>query len=109
MLWLGGALNKKGVRFEGVASQTDLAATLLSQLGIEHQDYKFSNDIFNLLRTPFAYFSFNNGFGFIKQKGSLVYDNVGKMVIERKGRPTSSDLTTGQAYLQNSFGDYLKR
>lgn len=109
MLWLGGALSKKGVRFDGVASQTDLAATLLSQLGIEHQEYKFSNDIFNQYRTPFAYFSFNDGFGFIKQKGGLVYDNVGKMVIERKGHQTPADLATGQAYLQNSFGDYLKR
>lgn len=109
MLWLGGALRKKGVRFDGVASQTDLAATLLSQLRIEHQEYRFSNDIFNPSRTPFAYFSFNNGFGFIKQKGGLVYDNVGKMVFERKGHPTPADLTTGKAYLQNSFGDYLKR
>ena len=109
MLWLGGALTKKGVRFDGVASQTDLPATLLSQLGIGHREYKFSNDIFNHSRTPFAYFSFNDGFGLIKQKGGLVYDNVGKMIIERKGHQTPADLTTGKAYLQNSFGDYLKR
>jgi len=109
MLWLGGALAKTGIRFDEVASQTDLAVTLLSQLGFEHEEYNFSNDIFNLSRTPFAYFSFNNGFGFVNQKGGLVYDNVGKMVIERKGRFTPVDLATGQAYLQNSVDDYLKR
>ena len=109
MLWLGGALTKKGIRFDGAASQTDLVATLLSQLGIDHQEYKFSNDILNPFRTPFAYFSFNNGFGFIKEKRGLVFDNVGKTVIETKGHPTPADLTTGQAYLQNSFGDFLKR
>ncbi len=109
MLWLGGALKQRGVRYNGVASQTDLASTVLAQLGINYQDYHFGNDIFNEARTPFAYFSFNNGFSFINSKESFVYDNVGKMIIESNGHPTTSELETGQAYLQNSFGDYLKR
>ncbi|WP_189567012.1 LTA synthase family protein [Persicitalea jodogahamensis] len=109
MLWLGGALKHGGFRYTKVASQTDLANTLLAQLGNDTKDYQFGVDLFNDTRTPFAYFSFNNGFGFIGSKRSLVYDNVGKMMIESIGSPAYTDIELGQAYLQNSFGDYLKR
>ena len=46
MLWTGGAVKRPAV-VDTYASQTDIAATLLAQMGIAHDDYPFSRDIFD--------------------------------------------------------------
>jgi phosphoglycerol transferase MdoB-like AlkP superfamily enzyme len=85
MLWLGGALKMKSIRIDSLASQTDLAATLLNQVHLPSQAFSWSNDIFRKDRKAFAYFAFNNGLGWIKPDGFLVRDNIGGNIIERKG------------------------
>jgi phosphoglycerol transferase MdoB-like AlkP superfamily enzyme len=109
MLWLGGALEKKNVRIDSLASQTDLAATLLNQVHLPSQAFTWSNDIFRKDRTAFAYFAFNNGLGWMKPDGFLVRDNIGGNIIERKGTLKATEEGLGKAYLQASFTDYLKR
>ena len=109
MLWLGGALNKTNVKVETLCSQTDLAATLLHQLGRPANAFAWSNDIFRSKRSEFAYFAFNNGFGWIRPDGFLVRDNIGGNITERGGTLKPHEETLGKAYLQSSFGDYLKR
>ncbi len=42
---VGGALAMKGCPVETISSQTDIAASLLSQLGLEHSAFPFSRDI----------------------------------------------------------------
>lgn len=109
MLWLGGALEKKNVRIDSLASQTDLAATLLNQAHLPAQAFSWSNDIFRKNRTAFAYFAFNNGLGWMKPDGFLVRDNIGGNIIERKGTLNAKEEGLGKAYLQASFSDYLRR
>ncbi|MDE6285537.1 MAG: LTA synthase family protein [Muribaculaceae bacterium] len=41
----GGALARGGQRVNTVCSQTDIAATLLAQLGIDHSEFRFSRDL----------------------------------------------------------------
>ncbi len=44
LIWTGGAV--KGPRvIEKICNQTDLAATLLGQLGLPHDDFRFSRDV----------------------------------------------------------------
>lgn len=109
MLWLGGALENQGFRVDSLGSQTDLAATLLAQLGYGTTEFSWSNDLFQKGRSPYAFYSFNNGFGWVRPRGTLVYDNVGKRTLETKGTMNNNDIETGKAYLQLLFGDYLKR
>lgn len=109
MLWLGGALKKKGIVYEAVGSQVDLAATLLEQFGFTSETFKWSQDLFNPKRTPFAFYSFNNGFGFMKTDGYLAFDNVGRIEIERGGKITDRDKLLGRAYQQSLFDDFLSR
>jgi hypothetical protein len=109
MLWLGGALKKKNVQIDSLASQTDLAATLLNQVHLPAQTFSWSNDIFRKDRNAFAYFAFNNGLGWMKPDGFLVRDNIGGNIIERKGTLNVKEEDLGKAYLQASFSDYLKR
>jgi phosphoglycerol transferase MdoB-like AlkP superfamily enzyme len=109
MLWLGGALKMKSIRIDSLASQTDLAATLLNQVHLPSQAFSWSNDIFRKDRKAFAYFAFNNGLGWIKPDGFLVRDNIGGNIIERKGTLSAQEEGFGKAYLQASFTDYLRR
>jgi phosphoglycerol transferase MdoB-like AlkP superfamily enzyme len=109
MLWLGGALEKKQISIDSLCSQTDFAATLLNQLKRPSDQFKWSNDIMMHNRIPFAYFAFNNGFGWMKPEGFVVRDNIGGNITEKKGKLPAAQINTGRAYLQASFADYLRR
>ncbi|KAA0993605.1 LTA synthase family protein [Dyadobacter aurulentus] len=109
MLWLGGALSQRNLKVDGLCSQTDLAATLLGQLKLSSGSFKWSSDIFGKDRTPFAYFAFNNGLGWVRPSGFLVRDNLGGNITEREGALGADEEKLGKAYLQASFGDYIRR
>ncbi len=109
MLWIGGALSYPSQNIETLASQTDLAATLMSQLKLKTSAFKWSNNILMKDRNSFAYFAFNNGFGWMRPKGYLVRDNFGGNIIEKNGVIDSTEIKTGKSYLQASYSDYLKR
>jgi phosphoglycerol transferase MdoB-like AlkP superfamily enzyme len=109
MLWLGGAVADRNIRIDSLCSQTDLAATLLNQLHMSSTDFKWSNDIFQPGRTPFAYFAFNNGLGWMRPEGYIIRDNIGGNIIEKGGSLNAVEQDLGKAYLQASYTDYLKR
>ncbi len=55
MLWLGGAVKSPCV-VSTLMNQSDIAATLLSQLGIQHADFPWSRNVFSRNYThPFVY------------------------------------------------------
>ncbi|SDH18049.1 Phosphoglycerol transferase MdoB [Dyadobacter soli] len=109
MLWLGGALTAAPARVDTLASQTDLAATILNQMHLPSGTFAWSNDIFKKGRHDFAYFAFNNGLGWMRPDGFLVRDNIGGNITEKSGALPQQEEGLGKAYLQSSFGDYLKR
>jgi len=91
---LGEALKDSARVIKTTCSQTDLAATLLSQLGLPHQNFPLSKNILSTKVTPFAYFAFNEGFGFVTPTDSVVYDLVGQKYIKESGsnpEPTKID------------------
>lgn len=109
MLWLGGAVTASASRIDTLASQTDLAATLLNQMHLPSGTFAWSNDIFRKGRTDFAYFAFNNGLGWMRPQGFIVRDNIGGNITERNGTLAPTEEELAKAYLQSSFADYLKR
>ncbi len=109
MLWLGGALAKTGIEISSVASQIDISATLLHQVGFNAYAYNWSKNIFDPKVRPWAFFSFNNGFGFVQPKKNLIFDNIGKKMIESDGDITPHDLELGKALIQRTFQDYLDK
>lgn len=106
MLWLGGAIRQPGV-INQILSQTDLPATLLGQLGLSATEFRWSSNALAPTREPFAYFAFQNGFGFVRPNRSLVFDNDARQIIEQHGPVSPDDLKAGQAFVEMSFGDYL--
>jgi phosphoglycerol transferase MdoB-like AlkP superfamily enzyme len=109
MLWLGGALAKPGLEVPQITSQIDISSTLLNQLGINAYGYNWSKNIFDPKTKPWAFFSFNNGFGFIQPKSQIVFDNVGKKMIQLNGNMNTHDIDLGKSLMQRMFQDYLDK
>jgi len=108
LIFSGGALKTKGV-VESIGSQTDIAATILHQLDLPSKNFDWSKDLLDSSAHQFAFYSFNNGFGFVTQKGVATVDNVSKKIIYMDKTFDTSDLKFGKAYMQVSYGDYLNR
>ena len=100
MLWLGGAGRRPAV-VETYGSQSDLAATLLAQLGIAHGDFLFSRDLFDPARPKFGYWCFNNGFGVADAGGTTIFDCTSARVISPDS--TAAQLRDGKAMLQTTY------
>lgn len=105
MIWCGGAVAKP-MRVDDFCSQIDLAETLFAQLGIESADFNFSKNIFNKKSPKFAFYAFNDGFGFVTPDGASVYDCSGNVSLrEDKAQYT----VNGKAYLQCLIDDLAAR
>ena len=106
MIWTGGAVAEPRV-VEDYAAQIDIAATLLAQLGIAHDDFDYSKDIF--APTPprkFAYYTFNDGFGVVDASGEAVWDATGDRVVTATNPEL---LDVGRTMLQTTYVDIGNR
>lgn len=109
MIWLGGAVKEPTV-IETYANQTDLAATLLSQLGLPHDQFIFSRDILAPGYPEYSFYTFTNGFGFIDSTGVSVYDNESnKPLIENPAAGSEERLNRGKVLLQTLYDDLGNR
>ncbi len=108
MLWLGGALAKTGV-YEPVCSQLDIAATLTGQFPDAKPGFPFSRNLADPTLQPWAFYTFNNGFGFVAPGQYLVFDNVGRQPIRAAGLTDSTAYRKGKAMQQVVYEDYLQK
>jgi phosphoglycerol transferase MdoB-like AlkP superfamily enzyme len=108
MLWIGGALLKKGIRIGKLGSQVDLPITLLNQLGLSG-NFPFAKDLLSDESNSFAFYTYNEGFGFITDSSAVIYDQKLKKPVLKEGIDPDSAEKNGKAYLQVLFNDYLKR
>lgn len=105
MIWCGGAIRNKGMRIDKIMNQSDMAATLLAQLGIPHDDYPWSRNVFSPAYThPSAYSTWPSGYIFVDETGASSYDLYGEYIIEH-GDSTfmKKRIAHGQAVLQTSY------
>ena len=109
LLWLGGAV-KQPVQVDKIMNQTDLAATLLGQLGLEHTAFTFSRNVLGSdYKYPFAFYSFNNGFSFRDSTGVTVFDNNSGSILFDEPEADESRLDKGKAILQTVYDDLGNR
>ncbi|MCF0196989.1 MAG: LTA synthase family protein, partial [Bacteroidaceae bacterium] len=84
MLWLGGAISSPR-RISVLMSQSDVAATLLSQLGIAHTEYRWSRNVLSQHYTmPFVYCNYPDGMMWLDPRGTTILDlPADKSILER--------------------------
>ncbi len=105
MLWTGGAVRAPRV-VESYCAQSDLAATLLHQLELGHEDFLFSRNILSSTTPKFGYWCFNDGFGVINERGVVLYDATSDRWME--GSDTTL-LHWGKLLLQTTYKDIRTR
>lgn len=106
MIWTGGVVDGP-LRIDRLCNQSDLAATLLGQLRLKHDDFTFSRDILSPDYThPFAMHTFPEGFSVVDSTGFNVYDlNSQKQTVGR----SQNAIQLGKAVLQITADDLRNR
>ncbi|MGN0220738.1 MAG: LTA synthase family protein [Prevotella sp.] len=121
MLWIGGAV-KEPRHVTTLMNQSDLAATLLGQLGIPHKEYVFSRDVLSDgYRYPFAFFSNRSYIGLRDSTGFTVFDIVSGKPLEDAATVSCGEaqqdgeaatlrrITLAKAMMQSFFKDLEQR
>lgn len=108
MLWVGGALTKQGLRISKIGSQVDIPITLLDQLGLTG-NFPFAKDLLSDKSKSFAFYTYNEGFGFITDSSAVGFDLKSRTSMMDEGKDPISAENKGKAFLQVLFNDYLNR
>lgn len=92
-----------------VGSQTDIAVTLLNQLNISDSSYKWSKDMLNKNAKSFAFYTYDNGLGWVDDFNRYTMDNITKELTSRRNysKKTDEQMMNGKAYMQLVFTEYL--
>lgn len=109
MLWLGGALNEKGVVIDHYGSQSDLPKTILGQLGISSGQYSFGKNILDPNTPSYASYSFHNGSGFVTDTSCFVYHFPTERFLIEEGVQDPYSKKACMAFLQGIFMDFNQR
>lgn len=108
----GGALEEslRGKVISAPLSQTDLPAVILSLVGIDSRHYEWSKPISGAKDKGWAFYTFDDGAGFIQGEDTIVWDNaLKKTLIPKPGKSTphlDSLTNTTRALLQKLIHDY---
>ena len=94
----------RGLTFDKICGNTDVPATILSQLGLCHDEFFWSKDVFNTCYRPFAFFELNEGLGWKTDEGEFVLSDNDKVVKNTfPEAETDSLVRQGKAYMQHHF------
>jgi len=81
---------------------------LANQMGLSGE-FPFSKDFLSEGSPEFAFYVYNEGFGFITDSSKVIYDHkLGEPVVS-EGPDSERDLRLGKAFLQVLYDDYMKR
>ena len=102
----------KGKKIENIGSQVDLAATLLGQMGLKHDEFEWSKDLLQPNCPQFAFYDYYNAFGLVKPGAAYVFDahsnTTGLLRIDSTTNITESVLQKqAKSYMQCVFQDYM--
>jgi len=109
ILWLGGALKKQNVIIDKTVSQLDMACSLVKQLHFSETGFPFGKNVFDSTSKHWAFFTYNDGIGFVTDSSRLLFDNAGKRTVFEEGKTNSEHERIAKALMQKLYTDLLKR
>ncbi len=110
MIITGGALKDiyRGKVVSSTGSHHDIAATLLHQLNLSADAFKWSNDLLNKKRKAFAYLCMDEAIGWVTDSSKFVYHLEQKRFIYNRPYYIQPDTFSAKSYLQMLYSDFLK-
>lgn len=108
LILTGGAIARP-MKIKLIGCQQDIAATLLAQLHLKHDDFLFSKNMMSDATPKFAFFTVPDAFGMVTEENSLIYDNKSNKTVYDKGSKLGFNKKRGQAYLQKLYDDINKK
>jgi phosphoglycerol transferase MdoB-like AlkP superfamily enzyme len=130
LLIFGGAIKPEfaGLKVGKIGSQTDIATTILKQVGLSTGKFTWGKDLFNSSTKDFAFFNWDQGLGFVTPDQTVTFDLVGKNVLFESSNssiknsnsalelkkekaaakaPDESALNAGKAFMQEVYQAYI--
>ncbi len=101
MIILGGQIPQ--LVWMSIGCQSDIPATLLGILGIEHREFPFSKDLLDGKAPHFAFFTFPDAVGMVTEENVLIYDNALNKTVLDEGSEKGQNQKKAQAYLQKLY------
>lgn len=109
MFWTGGAV-KNYQQNNKVISQTDVPNILLSHFKIDASAYQWSKNSLKPSQPQWAFFTFNNGFGYVEPTGKLLFDNTGQRLLFSDFEDKNfKSLNRAKTLQQSTYNDYINR
>lgn len=103
MLWLGGAIREPR-QMDVLMNQSDIAATLLSQMAIRHDEYPWSRNVLSKTYTnPFVYCNYPAGIFYADTTGKSMYDLNGEVTTSEQPADNGLRVLRAKAILQTSY------
>ena len=94
----------RGKTFDKICGNTDVPATILAQLGLNHNSFFWSKNVFNKCYREFAFFELNDGLGWKTKEGEFVMSGENNVNVNTFPAELSDSLVQqGKAYMQYHF------
>jgi len=115
LLFFGDVIKEeyRGTKINRIGNQTDLPKTLLNQLALPSDRYKWSRDLFNKNTMEMAFYNSKDEIGIIAPQQIVSYNRVGNIIdFESNSQypkvKTDSLLNITKAYYQEVYEDFMK-
>src|SRR6186997_3352232 len=109
VLWLGGALKKQNIIIDKTVSQLDMAGSLAQQLHFKTEPFSFGKNTFDSTSKHWAFFTYNDGIGFVTDSSRLLFDNAGKRTVFEEGKTIKGHERIAKALMQKLYTDFLNK
>ena len=101
----------RGLKVKKIGDQTDIATTVLRQLGQNTKAFTWGKDLFSPASKDFAFFNWDQGFGFVQPGQVITYDAIGNNMLYH-GQASSPALEqqairAGKAFMQTVYQQYV--
>lgn len=109
MIWTGGVV-KYPRKIDMICNQSDMAATLLGQLGLNHDEFTFSRDVLSqTYQYPLAVHNYDNAQSLMDSTGFILYDFDASRFVSRQSGDADRMLLVNKAILQKTTNNLKQR
>jgi hypothetical protein len=82
----------------------------LNHFKIDGSAYEWSKNPLNPSQPEWAFFTFNNGFGYVEPTGKLLFDNTGeRLLFSDFSKEDVTPLNKAKTLQQSTYNDYINR